>query len=111
MGRIPDKVRDLVYKRDGGRCVHCGATEGLGLQHRINKGVGGSKLLDIPSNLLTFCNIANAALESDPEFAERGRQLGWKLSRWDDPTKVRFFDVLDAEWFHLTNTFARQRAI
>lgn len=111
MARIPDKVRNLVYERDGGRCVHCGETVAIGLQHRVNKGMGGSRNLDLPSNLLTFCNVGNARLESDPEFAERGRQLGWKLSRWDDPTQVRYFDVTDAEWFHLTNTYGRRRAI
>ena len=111
MARISDRVRRLVFERDGGRCVHCGETEAIGLQHRVSKGMGGSRNLDNPANLLTFCNIGNAAMESDADFAERARRLGWKLSRWDDPLQVGFFDENAGLWFKLTNTFARRRSI
>lgn len=111
MGRIPDRVRELIYKRDGGRCPHCGATEGLGLQHRISKGMGGSKLLDTPANLLTFCNTGNSDLEADPEFAELGRRNGWKLSRWDDPLTTPVHDINTGHsWLH-NNSYGRERAI
>ena len=109
--RIPDKVRALIYKRDGGRCPHCGATEGLGLQHRISKGMGGSKLLDIPSNLLTFCNIGNSDLESDADLAELARLNGWKLSRWQDPLEVPVMYIGDGAPYRLDNLYARRRAI
>jgi len=62
MARIPDRVRALIYARDGGYCPHCGETEAIGLQHRVGKGMGGSKLLDVPANLITFCNFGNAAM-------------------------------------------------
>lgn len=111
MGRIPDKVRQLIFERDGGKCPHCGETEAIGLQHRISKGMGGSKLLDVPSNLLTFCNTGNAALESDAEFARQGRYYGWKLSRWDNPQADVFFDTTTGYWYTIDNTYGRTRAI
>ena len=110
--RIPDKVRALIYERDNHRCCHCGETEAIGLQHRISKGMGGSRLLDVPSNLLTMCNVSNAALESDPDFAELGRLNGWKLSRWQDPlTTPVMYLVGDGAPFTLDNTYGRKRAI
>lgn len=111
MAKISDKVRRLVFERDGGRCPHCGETEAIGLQHRISKGMGGSRLLDNPANLLTFCNIGNAAMESDPDFAERARLMGWKLSRWDDPLEIGYFDKNAGQWFTLSNIFTRERSI
>lgn len=111
MARIPDKVRKLIFERDGGRCPHCGETEAIGLQHRTGRGMGGSKLLDVPSNLLTFCNIGNAALESDADQAATGRYNGWKLSRWDDPLGTAFYDVTDGMWWLVDNTYGRRRAI
>ena len=110
MGKIPDKVRRLIFERDGGKCPHCGETEAIGLQHRISKGMGGSRLLDVPSNLLTFCNIGNAAMESDPDFAQQARGHGWKLSRWDDPKQVPIYDTHSGHSYLLTDTYARRRA-
>ena len=111
MAKISDKVRRLVFERDGGRCPHCGETEAIGLQHRISKGMGGSRLLDTPANLLTFCNIGNAAMESDPELAQTARLNGWKLSRWQEPQKAPFFDVNTGQWHTLSNSFGRERSI
>lgn len=111
MGQIPDKVRRLIFERDGGRCPHCGETEAIGLQHRISKGMGGSKLLDIPSNLLTFCNIGNAQMESDPLLAKMGRLNGWKLSRWDKPLETPVLDLITGLAWTLDNTYGRKRAI
>jgi 5-methylcytosine-specific restriction endonuclease McrA len=111
MGKIPDRVRQLVFARDNHRCPHCGETEAIGLQHRISKGMGGSKLLDVPSNLLTFCNVGNAALEADASAATYGRMNGWKLSRWQEPEGEVFYDVTDGAWHLLDNTYGRRRAI
>lgn len=111
MARIKDKVRQQVFERDGGRCPHCGETEAIGLQHRISKGMGGSSLLDGPANLLTFCNIGNARMESDPDFAVRARSFGWKLSRWDNPLLVPVYDASTGNSYLLDHFFGRERAI
>ena len=111
MGKIPDRVRQLIFERDGGKCPHCGETEAIGLQHRISKGMGGSKLLDVPANLLTFCNIGNAGMESDPDLADLARLNGWKLSRWQDPLTTPVMYLADGATYMLNNTYGRKRAI
>lgn len=85
---VPARVRRLVFDRDGERCVHCGTTEGLTIQHRANRGMGGSKTLDGPENLIAMCALANFRLEQDSAFADLGRIYGWKIRRSEDPTAI-----------------------
>jgi 5-methylcytosine-specific restriction endonuclease McrA len=85
---IPTKVRDLVLERDDWACV-------IGLpgcsgraqycDHRANRGMGGSKALDVPSNLIGVCWSCNHAKEDSTgatrrELEIRGirlRNRGW----------------------------------
>ena len=85
---VPTGTRRLVFQRDGDECVHCGTTEGLTLQHRINRQMGGSKLRDGPENLVVLCAHANWRLESSAAFADLGRVMGWKLRSWEDPETI-----------------------
>lgn len=57
VAQVPRKIRDAVHRRDRHACVCCGATmtSGSHLQHRIPRGMGGSK--DPHSNCM--CNLAN----------------------------------------------------
>jgi hypothetical protein len=55
--RIPDFVRERVYKRDGYRCVECGADEDLTLDHVIPWSRNGS---DKEDNLRTLCGSCNS---------------------------------------------------
>lgn len=102
---VTPKVRKLVYERDGERCVRCGQANGLTIQHRVSKGMGGSKLYDEPAYLVTMCNPCNVGLESNYERAEEGRFNGWKLPRHSkppvDPEKVPV--KIGAYWFYLDN--------
>ena len=82
---ISHKLRLKVFKRDGEKCVACGRWTMLTIQHRVSKGMGGSKLFDTIPYLLTLCVSCNGRLESDFEFAELGRTNGWKLDRNQNP--------------------------
>lgn len=55
---IPDVVRQYVYDRDGHKCLHCGATETLSLDHIHPYSLGGS---DDPGNLQTLCRPCNSS--------------------------------------------------
>lgn len=93
-----DRLRKLVYARDGEACWHCGATDGLSIQHRANKGMGGSKNRDRLDNLLTFCLEGNQRMESDANFANVARDNGWKLSSWT-PYSSPVWNAWQRQWF------------
>jgi len=87
-----------VLERDGS-CVHCGSTdETLVVNHRANRGMGGSKARDVPSNWVVLCSSANQRLESDWRFANLGRKYGWKLSVYRDPRTTPVFHAGLGEW-------------
>jgi len=95
---VNDRLRKIVYARDGHACWHCGATDGLSIQHRANKGMGGSKTRDRLDNLLTFCLEGNQRMEADASFANQARDNGWKLPSWttyDSPV----WSAWQKKWF------------
>lgn len=92
--------RFRVYERDGGACIAgpVDCSPGLTLQHRLNRGMGGSELRDGYENLTTLCGLHNARLEQDAAFASLGRRLGWKLGAGEDPFVVALFSALWGGW-------------
>lgn len=92
--------------RDGG-CVHCGETEAVSPNHRSNRGMGGSKLLDRPSNVIVLCSSMNSLIESSASMANYALERGWKLYRWETPETKPFYDATKDRWFVLDNDFNR----
>jgi hypothetical protein len=93
-----------LMERDKG-CVHCGETEAVSPNHRINRGMGGSKLLDRPSNLVILCSRMNFLIEADASQAEIAKTYGWKLERWQKPEKEPVFNRMTHRWLLLDDEF------
>lgn len=98
-----------LSRRDGAHCPHCGATVGLVVQHRANRGMGGSPELDRPSNVHLLCWAFNDIIERDADAAAYARAYGWKLQPWGDPLTTPFLDVLTGFWWLLDDDGGRRR--
>lgn len=99
---VSTKASRSVKERDGFRCAaegpHCTRFTGLTIQHRANRGMGGSELRDGLENLLTLCATCNVLLEQDARWAEIGRERGWKLFSWENPARVAVWFAWAGEW-------------
>ena len=99
-----------IAVRDGAACASTGSTEGLSAQHRYNKGMGGSPLGDRPSNGVILDAVLNSTLEQNADEAEHARRMGWKISKWDDPTKVPYWHAPSQTWWLADDEWGRTPA-
>lgn len=103
------KEFEKYLKRDFWRCYHCGVNDDtLVPQHRLGRGMGGSKARDVPSNIITFCADHNFRIEANPIAASKARRLGWKLESWQDPKTTPVFCMTTGEWYVLGDDFSRK---
>ena len=54
---IPKEVVDVVWRRDGGKCVYCGSTENPQLDHIIPFSKGGATTVENLQLLCQKCNL------------------------------------------------------
>jgi hypothetical protein len=92
--------------RDGG-CVHCGDTETAVPNHRANRGMGGSRERDVPSNVVVLCAALNGLIESSADWAEIARSYGWKLSASESAAESPYYDLKTGRWFLADNFYSR----
>jgi hypothetical protein len=69
--------------------------------------MGGSKILDRPSNLMVLCSEVNGLIESNHLYRDLAIAYGWKLERWQVPEETPIFDSRLWAWFLLDNEFNR----
>lgn len=108
---VSPRDRKRVFERDGGRCVACGTEYGLTIQHRANRGAGGSKSAESMENYLLMCWHENTALEASSSFARKGRAYGWKCPRNQvtPPGDVPVWYSVERAWFYLDSDGTRLR--
>lgn len=92
-------------------CLHCGATDALAPNHRANRGHGGSKLSELPSNVVILCSLFNGLIESDAKAAGMAKRFGWKLSRYDKPGEHPVYDAVNARWYLLNDDYTRSELL
>lgn len=95
------KVVAKLRERDQDSCWHCGTDDQLTVQHRKNRGMGGSRLLDTPQNLILLCWYANWEMEASRVKAEIAIRQGWKVSNWADPAEIPVWHHGRQEWILL----------
>lgn len=98
-GFTPEQTA-AVLMRDGYKCAMCGERARVA-NHRSNRGSGGFKGGNTLANACALCHDCNGLIESDAEFAAEARRRGVKLSRYDDPTVIRYLSPLFGMWVYL----------
>lgn len=85
MAEVSERTRQIVYERDAHRCVRCGRSWCLTVQHVRARGMGGTRepWVNLPGNLITLCWPPDGSgchpwVEAHPEAAEEG---GWSRPR------------------------------
>ena len=58
---IPQKVKKIVWERDGHRCIFCGNPEAMPNAHVISRAKGG---LGIPENVVTLCRRCHDVIDN-----------------------------------------------
>jgi len=96
------KTRKALFERDSHRCWHCGSEE-VTVQHRANRGMGGSKEMDNAANLILLCWFVNFEMEASDKKAREAERYGWKISRYADPTSIPVWHYPSQTWILLND--------
>ena len=102
----PKQFRRYVDRDKG--CVHCGRTDTIVPHHRGNRGMGGSKARDVPSNIIVMCSYWNGIMESDARAAQIAREYGWKVSSHDTPKEREIYYPSEGVWYRLDDDYGKE---
>ena len=61
---ISKRVKDIVWERDGHRCIICGSYQAMPNSHYIRRSQGG---LGIEENIVTMCQRCHRMYDQGPE--------------------------------------------
>lgn len=118
---IPRRLVQQVIDRDGGWCLltgpHC-LGEATVADHRVNRGMGGSKALNVPENLIAACTVCNGWKETAYQLELNALiASGLRIHRAAtvEATLQRCRETpvqgLDGEWWFLLPDGTRKEAI
>lgn len=80
---IPKRVVRLVLERDGVCMISsrfCTGTPTVA-DHRVGRGMGGNKALNVPHALVAACGVCNGVRESDADVAAECERRGILIRR------------------------------
>lgn len=114
---VPDAVKELVWRRCGGNCEHCGAELdvwiddiqhpwrdstrlGFEFHHRRPRQMGGDRtaLGNSACNIVLLCKASHLHIE---RHRTEAYEKGWLVHRWADPGAVPFLHAWNG-WVKLT---------
>lgn len=103
-----NKKQFQKYRDRDGHCPCCGVDDDtLVPNHRLNRGMGGSKERDVPSNIIVLCADMNHYIESSSDWRKEAIEFGWKLTAGQDPATTPFYDRSDGYWYLIDDKFNR----
>lgn len=116
---IPKKVVAAVLERDSGQCVLQLAGclfEASVADHRVNRGMGGGKVLNDPAALVASCGSCNGRKEdSYGDMIDRLYARGLKVApdsthrKSLDRCRLQPVQYPSGEWFFLTSDGLKHR--
>ena len=81
---ISKKVKDIVWERDGGKCIICGSIYAMPNSHFIRRSQNGK---GIPENIVTMCQRCHMMYDQGSDRREIEayveRYLKSKYTEWD----------------------------
>ena len=110
-GFTPEQSAAILL-RDGGICAMTGSHKQCTgradvVNHRLNRGAGGSKLRNGLSNGCAICHTCNGLIESDSRLAEIARARGVKLREGDTPADTPIWSPFFQQWCSLGDNALR----
>lgn len=102
-GPSPATVQ-LVRERDNHRCVRCGSVRDLTTQHRVPRGMGGTRAtwINEPANLITLCGSGTTGCHGYCEHhPTHAKESGWAVSKYANPEDMPVFTWRG--WIELDN--------
>jgi len=96
------KLIEKIYERDGYKCVYCGSTENLSIDHRIPQKYGGN---NSEKNLVTACKKCNSSKNCRLEDSLREQVIN--LSGWKPKGKAIDYEKKVSELEELNHSYER----
>jgi len=112
---VSRRTKLAVLARDNNVCViagpHCVGVASV-VDHRANRGSGGSTVLDAPENLIACCPLCNggkedAGAEYRAELVARGIRVQKRATNAQTAERCTNIPVLYADGWHRLEGFAR----